>query len=161
MAATTATLALAGRITGCIFHRARWLSGTAGRLMRSGMSRVAGLPATLALAAPGLLAVLAPCRRRPVKLRLCAAFGVFHVVFPPRRASPEVCSRRSFDFCVAARISAPAEIAKFFFGRGFGDGFSSSAQPRIFSKRVFAIRPLLVISAAQQPSPASAATAGE
>lgn len=119
LAATTATLSLAGRIAGCIFHRARRLSGTAGRLMRSGMSRAAGLPATLALAAPGLLAVLAPCRRRPVKLRLCAAFGVFHVVFPSRRASSEICSRRSFDFCVAARISAPAEIAKFFFEPGF------------------------------------------
>lgn len=79
---------LAGRISGRIFHRARRLPGIAGKLMRSGMSRVAGLPATLALAAPGLLAVLAPCRRRPVKLRLRAAFGVFHVVFPPRRATP-------------------------------------------------------------------------
>lgn len=137
MAATTATLALAGRITGCIFHRARWLSGTAGRLMRSGMSRVAGLPATFALAAPGLLAVLAPCRRRPVKLRLCAAFGVFHVVFPPRRASLEICSRRSFDFCVAARISAPAEIAKFFFGRGFAGGFTSwAAAPNFFKTAI-------------------------
>ena len=72
-----------------VFLRARCLPGMAGEIMRSGMSGAAGLPATLALATPGLLAVLAPCRRRPVTLRPCAAFGVFHVRFPSRRASPE------------------------------------------------------------------------
>ena len=86
--ATTAAFPLTGRAFR-VFLRARCLAGMAGKIMRSGLSGVAGLPATLALAAPGLLAILAPCRRRPVKLRPCAAFGVFHVRFPSRRASPE------------------------------------------------------------------------
>ncbi|EPE99802.1 hypothetical protein RGCCGE502_03842 [Rhizobium grahamii CCGE 502] len=82
--------------------------------MLSGMVRVAGLPATLTLAAPGLLAVLAPCRQRPVTLRPLAAFGVFHVLFPSHRASPEGMQQALIRFCVGAKIPAHGEITKFF-----------------------------------------------
>ena len=85
--------------------------------MLSGLVHIAGLPATLALAAPGLLAVPAPCRQRPVTLRPLAAFGVFHVLFPSRRASPEGMQQALIRFCVGAKIPAHGEIAKFFLVR--------------------------------------------
>jgi hypothetical protein len=110
--ATTATLALARDIVG--FNWARRLSGIAGQDMLSGLVRIAGLPTTLALAAPGFLAIPAPCRRRPVTLRPLAAFGVFHVLFPSRRASPKGMQQALIRFCVGAKIPAHGEITKFF-----------------------------------------------
>ncbi len=64
-------------------------------------------------------------------------------------------------FALPQEYQRPPNSPNSFLDRGFAAGFTSSARHRIFSKRVFAIRPLLVISAAQQPSHASAATAGE
>jgi hypothetical protein len=112
--ATAAALALADRIFGRSFHRARSLSGCARGGLRSSMSHVAGLAASLALAAPGLLAIPARCRRRPVKLRLSAAFGVFHVRFPRAAQVHNGMQQALISFCVAARIPAPVQIAKFF-----------------------------------------------
>jgi len=64
---TTAALSLARCVAG--FNWACRLSGLAREDVRSGLARIAGLPATLALATPGFLAIPAPCRRRPVTLR--------------------------------------------------------------------------------------------
>jgi hypothetical protein len=115
----TTALSLARRTFGgivrCIVKWARSLADTAGGGLRSGLARIAGLPATLAFAAPGFFSILAPCRRRPVRLRLYAAFGVFHVRFSiaPRKF-PEGMQLALIRFCVAARLSVQGEIAKFF-----------------------------------------------
>ncbi|ARO28820.1 hypothetical protein NXC14_CH00824 [Rhizobium sp. NXC14] len=91
--------------------------------MRSGLSCAAGLPAALALATPGLLAVPAPCRHRPVKLRLRAAFGVFHVVFHRAAQVPGICSRRSFDFALPQEYQRPPKSPNSFLTEGFAEEF--------------------------------------
>lgn len=121
--------------------------------MRSGMSRAAGLPATLALAAPGLLAVPAPCRRRPVKLRLGAAFGVFHVRFPSRRASPKGMQQALIRFLRCRKdISARRNRQILFWTRDLRIVDRGPHSTGFFSKQVFAIFGLLFISAAHQPN---------
>jgi hypothetical protein len=115
-----ATLALARR---CLDGRVGWarsLTGDAGGDMRSGLACSAGLPATLAFATPGFLTILARCRRRPVRLRLETAFGVFHVVFFHRAAQflreiiPGVCCWRSFDFALEPGYQRWAETTNSF-----------------------------------------------
>ena len=160
---TAAAFTLAGRISGRSFLGRAASPDVPEEALRSGMSHVAGLAASFALAAPGLLAIPARCRRRPVKLRLFAAFGVFHVRFPRAAQVHDGMQQALTSFCVAARIPAPCQIAKFFLNfRNWQPGRTSRAHAaEIFSKQVFAFSRLLFISAAHQRSRLPAAPAGE
>ncbi len=91
-----AALALADRLCRLRACRACCRLGCAERA-RFGNSRcVTGSPVAFLLAAPGALAALAACRRRPVVQRHRAAFGVCHVFDPVAAQDPDgVCCWRA------------------------------------------------------------------